>query len=188
MNRSYLLISDLHEKVDLLKRLDNFLSKNKLTGVICAGDLTNRSYTALGYANNFYSIIKKYKLKLFYIHGNNEPEEVKKFFEKNNSSVHLRVRKINDSKIIGIGGFLDEWHPELSRYLKNSILVTHYPVNPSKANFKNAPAIHISGHVHSRESLKLINNTLFVSLKSAGFFHRGGILILPEKKIKFVSI
>lgn len=187
MGKKILLISDLHENRKALSQLNLLLERERFGALIFAGDLTNRSFTALKYAKDFFNIVKDNKVSLFYIHGNNEPREVIDFFKDNECSIHLIPQKYSGFTIVGIGGFMDEWDSRVADSIAGSIFVTHYPPRIDRVVFKNAPAVHISGHLHSREGSKKIQDTIFVSLPSAGAFKRGAILRIPEFKLEFIS-
>lgn len=183
--KKILLISDFHQQNSVLKNLDNLFSKNKFDGIIVAGDLTSRTFDALDYAKKFEEIIKKYSLPLYYIHGNNEPDNVIEYFNDRGYSIHLNPKKIYGYKIVGIGGFSEEYSANLD--IKDSILVTHYPPISTDKHFKNSPKIHIFGHMHSLEYQKMHGKTLLVQLKAA-MLNGAAILELPSFKVKFISI
>jgi len=180
-----LLLADLHQQNYVLKNLDNFLFKNKFSGIILAGDLTNRNYSSLDYAKKFEAVIKKNKLTLFYIPGNNDHEDVIDYFEHNNYSVHLKGKHFGGFKIIGIGGVDDVYMP-LGFSSSNSILVTHMPPILSNKNFKDAPPIHIFGHTHFWEYSRKQGSTSLIQLKAA-IYNRAAILELPILKVQFIN-
>lgn len=183
-----LLVSDLHQRTRALRLIDDYLSKNQIDLVICVGDLTNRDYGSIKYAKDFCKIIKNRNVKLFYIHGNNEPQDVIDFLKDNEYSIHLVPRKYLGKTFIGIGGFMDEWDEALSDVLSGAILVTHYPPAIADLKFRNIPRVHISGHRHRLEERKEIGGIVFISVPSLGDFDRVAILKLPGYGVDFTSI
>ena len=102
-----LCLADLHSQISALKNLDKYLEnlngENCFDLVLFAGDLTNREKSALNFAQEFLNLMVKYNLPLFFVHGNNEPVEVIDFFEKNNCSLHYRIKEFKGYKFAGIG-------------------------------------------------------------------------------------
>ncbi len=180
-----LLISDLHQQIYVLKNLAEYFKKHEFEGVIVAGDLTNRNKDSLNYAKNFEQIIKENKIRMFFIHGNNESEEVIDYFKIRNYSIHLKAKNFKDFQIVGIGGFGEGYYPgDFST--KDAILVTHFPPILSNKNFKDAPVIHIFGHSHFGGYQKKQGKTLLVQLKAA-MYNRGAVLELPSLKVNFIN-
>ncbi len=205
--KKILLLADIHQRVSVLKNLENFLPGKNFDAILVAGDLTDRNAEALDYAKKFEKIIKANHLKFFFIHGNGDAPEVTKYFTEKGYSIHLKEKKLDKFKIIGIGGFGEE-HPQKFD-VTDSIFITHFPPIftplevPSEGGasrpwsgllltgftskkFKDAPLVHIFGHTHFWEYKRKHGKTLLVQLRAASF-GRAGILELPSLKLSFLS-
>lgn len=182
--KKILLIADLHQQNYVLKNLENLFKKRKFDAVIVAGDLTNRSGDALSYARRFLKIVRKNKMGLFFLHGNCDDERVVGYFKKK-YLIHLKSNNFCGYKIIGLGGFGDEYSKKLDT--ANSIFVTHFPPILSNKTFKDAPKVHIFGHTHFLEYQKKQGKTLLVQLKAA-IFNRAAVLELPSLKVNFINL
>lgn len=188
MSQRALLVSDIHQKVSFLKDLDLFLSKNSFKYLISAGDLTNRSENAVKYAQDFFKIVEKRIKNIYVIHGNNEPKDVVDLYKRKDYSVHFNPKKIGRRYIVGIGGWGDTENKKIDKYLKDSVLVTHFPPKAAPCSFIDQPSIHISGHMHFSEARYKKNGILYIHLKSSSQFLRVGILDLAKEEIKFTNL
>lgn len=180
-----LLLADLHQQNYVLNNLEETLKKIKPETVILAGDLTNRNEESLFYAKRFEKIIKKNKVRLFFIHGNCDDEKVEAYFQKRGYSIHLRSKEFEGFKIIGIGGFGEEYPQGLD--IKNSILITHLPPIMTNKTFRDAPLVHVFGHTHFWEYQKNQGGVVLVQLKAA-MLNRAAVLELPNLKVNFISL
>lgn len=188
--KKILVIADIHQKRFIINSLDNLFYKNKFDAVLMLGDLTDRNSDALAFAKEFYSIIKKYKLKLLYLHGNNEPQEVIDFFNDLKCSIHNNPTVFGSIKFVGIGGWGDDIDINTMNNIKDSFFVTHVPPikNKIRNKLENVPKIHAFGHSHRNEYFRKEGNIFYLSVKSAGYYKRAAIVDTPNFKVKFIDI
>ena len=193
-----LALTDLHGQRSILVKLDKHLDKNDYNSVIMLGDLCNRhDVNALQYARDFIDIIKKHRLSLFAIHGNQEPDVVRLLYQQENISVHFNPKPILTSdvrktvEVVGVG--YGDIFPTDPDFAKGKILLTHEPPRAKTIlqmkelkNIPNAPLIHFSGHLHSMAIIhKLANASLGQVLIVMS--NRAAVLQLPQFKVKFIS-
>lgn len=183
--KKILLISDLHQQYYVLKKIEDFLSKHKLDAIILAGDLTNRAEGSLDYAKKFEKIIKKNKIKFFFVSGNNDSKEVIEYFKEKKYLIDSEEKIFEGFKIVGIGSNEEYYLKNFN--LKDSILVTHNPPILTTINLKNSPIVHIFAHTHFWEYKRKISGVLLIQLK-ATMFNRACILKLPKLEVEFLDL
>lgn len=203
-----LLFSDLHSSKDALDWLKTFLSETKIDLIISPGDIVDRHEPdGEQYVNDFNDICRQFQVPLKVVFGNNEPQEVISLYERKGISLHNQSFELSGYTFVGIGDIevhLDRIVDPAQLPIAGNILVTHRPPqnnsqfsvpSPAKAvegwragsfQFKNMPAVHIAGHLHSEGFVKKLGKTLVVNVPAA---LNGGaaILQLPEKSVQFIK-
>jgi Icc-related predicted phosphoesterase len=192
-----LLLSDIHSKKSVLKNLNQFLSKNKFDGVVCAGDIVSTPDPLKDdFLNAFvHLIVDLHSLPLFAIHGNNEDEANIKFLFDKKVSIHNIAKKFKGFTFFGIGGWGEDVVKDKFEKLPNNnlIFVTHIPPRrltedeKEKLKAKKGPLVHICGHLHGRGGVWKIGLTLVIKVPTAEW-DKAAILELPQRKIKFIDI
>ncbi len=186
--------SDLHGQKSCLVWLDRHFAKYNYDAVFMLGDLCcSDDPNALIYANDFINLVQvKYKLPLYVVHGNQEPNMVKLLYIKKLVSVHLLEKKLGPYTVVGIG--YGNTLPSSVTYAKDNILLTHEPPKTAviknmqaKSALPNSPIVHLAGHLHSLARTFELGKTLLIQVPSlmAG---RAAQLDLPSRQVRFILI
>lgn len=186
-----LLFSDLHCSSRALAWLSDILSQRKIDLVIGPGDIVDRHVAAGSeYVDALINVCVQANVPLKVVFGNNESDEIIGYYERRGISLHNKSFDLGGYTFVGIGDI--EVHPDRmidpsDLPIDDNILVTHRP--PSQlivSKFKNAPTVHITGHLHSNGFVKQIGKTLMVNVPAA---LNGGaaILQLPQKSVQFIK-
>lgn len=205
-----LVLADVHSKKSSLQSILDRIEKNKVKGIILAGDLT--SYGSEGGAMELIEMLSF--SKLFAVPGNLDSQSALKAMEKSGVSVHGKKRKLENKSITGMGGGLTggpgeilfsekEIEKKLSGLVeKNSILVTHLPPKNSaldSVNGKNIgskavrriiqekkPSLHLCGHVHESRNIEQINKTLCINPGPAKEGNAALVRNVKQKKAELI--
>ena len=207
-----LLLSDIHQRIENLKKIVKIASDEQIDLCIITGDLTN-----FGEISDVEKVLKEVeKFKVLAIPGNMDTEEVVKVLEKNKMNLHNQKIKINGINFVGFGGGLlnnlggvlyseEELKKSLRENLKGDklFLVTHVPAlrsgidrtkngmflgSKSVRNIieERKPFIHVCGHVHESFGETKIGNTISINI---GAVKEGKAMILYlEKETHFKRI
>jgi len=181
-----ILISDLHGQEKALVYLQKIIEKENPQALICSGDITH--FGDISYLNKFFKLLESNGLTGFLIWGNSDSQDVQQSIIKSPYNSHLKVRNFMGLKIYGVG--LVEEPPKINPAdVKDSILITHRP--PVKKliekNYENAPAYHISGHLHYSKWVKKYPSTVHIQVPSLQTGEYATLLI-PSHKVEFESI
>lgn len=189
-----LITTDFHADRPALAGLRQLVGKQTYDGVIMAGDLINPHQSEMDYVKNFIGLFKdEYRLPLFGLHGNNEPEEAWRYYREAGINIHLENREFFDYNICGVGGLglLNEAGFEglsVQNLVINekTIFVTHVPPKAGVIPARG-PLVHIFGHRHTYEYAKKVNQSLMIQCPAG---NRGRVteLILPSLEVKFVNL
>lgn len=161
----YLLISDLHGQKKCLEHLQKIITKHNVKSLICCGDIT--TYGETEYLVDLFNIIQTNHINAFLIWGNNDDIKIQNKILQSPYNIHLKARESFGWRIYGIS--YTEGVPEIdSNMVKGSILVTHRP--PLKQTmtkeYVNAPAFHLSGHIHHHSGLIRYPSTIHIKVPS----------------------
>jgi len=158
--KKLVLISDLHGQKFTLTYLQRIIDQEKPDGIIVSGDITTGA--DMSFFDLLEDIIEKNKIDCFLIWGNSDIPYANQYIDRSKYSVHLREKKFGDFKIIGVGETDDPIN--ISAKIKDKILVTHRP--PQKGlllkKFKNAPLVHINGHLHTQRTARQYPSTFHI--------------------------
>lgn len=157
-----LLVSDLHGQAFTLKYLEQIIDKEKPDGVIISGDITARGDTA--FYDLLEKVIRRSKAEGFIVGGNSDVPYAIAHINNSRYSAHLRDRDFGKHVIFGLSETDDP--VDISSNIGGKILITHRPplLNSLKGKFKNAPLVHISGHIHTRKTAHRYPSTLHISV------------------------
>lgn len=129
-----LCLADLHSNVTALQRVDALLGvlAPELSVVLLAGDVTIPGHDA--YAKDVIAVIRRHKVPLLLVHGNNDTAAAVEAFRRAGVTIHRREREVAGVRFVGFGGDGTAPHDtelapgeSLSLDLSNAILLTHLP-------------------------------------------------------------
>jgi len=187
------VVSDIHEDINLIKKLINVLRHEKPNLLVLLGDIGNFGEFPKG----FISLLKRYisPYRIIFIPGNHETPDLSEFLEKvyGIRSLHGRIMEYDNFIILGIGGgntplfmiseseiedILDYFKRKLKEIQnKDIILLSHLHPNGTKASLigegsdkllefivKYEPLLAVHGHVHETGGLEeIINKTKVIN-------------------------
>lgn len=157
-----LLISDLHGQSFTLRYLQQIIDLEKPDGVVVSGDITTG--TDIEFFDLLEKILLKNKVGGFVVWGNSDIPYANSHISKSKFSIHMKTRKFGNFMIFGLSETDDPI--DISDKIGGKILVTHRPPQmiSLKGKYKNAPIIHISGHLHTRKTAHQYPSTFHISV------------------------
>ena len=197
-----LAVSDIHGKIENLKKIVELIHNKSLDLVLVLGDLTD-----LGGASQAEQVLGALpKVKVLAIAGNFDTGEVEKTLEGKGISLHAKKKQVGKWHFVGFGGglvgdpgrflFSEEEIEKallaLTQDAKNLVLVTHLPPFGTKIDLagngvhigsravretieKRQPVLHLCGHCHEGFGAEQIGKTLSVNV---GAVKEGKALLL----------
>ncbi len=184
-------LTDLHGQKKPLQNLDKYLENNKFDLLLFCGDLLDRWDSTLEYMIDFEHILAKHKLNWLCVHGNNEPSTIVNYLKVTERNLHYEPKKINQYTFMGIGGWGYELPPYPLNFDPRTILLTHIPPHIKDQNppeLKNAPLLHLSGHMHHWQKVRKAGKTTIVNIPSAGYKNKAITIELPSLKTTFITL
>lgn len=187
----FLVTTDFHGSRKAIEGLSRLLDNMKYDAILMLGDLINPQTDELPYVHDFIRLVKeRYRLPLFGLHGNNEPEETYKIYREAGINVHLETKQFAGYNICGVGslGYLNEPGFEdlsVENLIINekTIFITHVP--PRKVEVQpHGPLVHLFGHKHVLAFSKQVGPTLQIQCP-AGVLGKVTELQLPLPKVIF---
>lgn len=212
---SVLVVSDVHDEVQALGFLSEFLDGVKPDLLVACGDVTNRG--PVSFAEDFVEFARQKGVELLVVHGNMDPLSVRDFFEKQGVSIHGKTVEFKGFKFAGFGGSgrtpnntpCEYSEDEIASGLKGlevdekTVLVCHTPPFGTKADElalglhigsksvrdfveKKQPFAVLCGHAHETQGEEFLGKTKVVKV---GPLMRGktALLELPSLKVEFLS-
>ena len=180
------LISDLHSQPKTLAYVEKILALQRPDALIVSGDITTRD--DVKFLNDLITIVRRRKTELCLIWGNSDEENVQEAVESSGYSIHLKKRVIDN---IGIYGVSETDSPILpdSSAIAGSILVTHRPplARMLSQKYSGSPRFHISGHIHSRASVKTYPATTHIQVPTLQD-GRYAVLDMDRNKVDFFRV
>ncbi len=183
-----LLISDTHASPKTLKWLKEFLAERffKFDLALIAGDVTVPGQE--DYLDKLKALFDRKKIPFWAVAGNFDSPFCRRKMSELKISLHHQVKEKEGFSFTGLD-FGQLPLPEIN--LEDKILVTHEPPKQTIFNLglkvKNAPRIHIAGHLHKPAFVKRLGKTLWIQVPTLQD-KRLAILRLPEKKVEFLQI
>ena len=183
--KTLLLVSDLHGQAFTLKYLKQIIDTEDPDGVVISGDIT------AGGDTSFFDLLEKVLtdggVEGFVIGGNSDVPYAISHINSSRYSAHLKDRKFGKQIIFGLSETDDPIN--ISGKIGGKILITHRPplLNLLKSKFKNAPIVHISGHIHTRKTACQYPSTLHISVPTlqGGEY---GMLNVDTMEVRFSRI
>lgn len=183
----FLVITDLHQNVSMLDRINSEIASSGAEFVLFLGDVTD-----FGTGEQAADIISKIKSKVYVIPGNCDPLDLPEKVSGVAVDMHGKAADIGGYRLVGLGGsnitifhtaFELEEDALYDGLKKNAcegmILMTHAPSFgildeiPSGANVGSPavkrivdeyrPILALSGHIHEAIGCKVIDGTTFVN-------------------------
>ncbi len=211
-----LCISDVHDEVQALAFLEEFLDAQKPDLLLCCGDITTRG--PIAFAEQFCELVKGRKTKTLAVHGNMDPFGVQKILVEKKISIHGKTVEFGGFKFAGWGGSghtpnntpceysEDEIAQGLSKMQvdKNTVLLAHVPPFGTSAD-SPVPGVHIGskslrafveqkqpsavvcGHCHQSEGEELLGKTKVIKVAPL-MAGRAALLELPSLKCEFLKV
>lgn len=184
-----LLISDTHANPEALKGLLEFLEKRsfRFDLALTSGDITMPGQE--NYLDKLKALFVQKKIPFWGVAGNFDGALARQKMEELGISLHHQTKEKNGFQFTGIN-FGEMPSSEIN--LKDKILVTHEPPRLAslalgKLVFKNAPTIHIAGHLHKPAFVKRFGPTLWIQVPTLQD-GRLAVLHLPAKKVEFIQV
>lgn len=197
-----LVLSDVHSRLENLKKITNLIHNRNVGLALVLGDLTN-----LGGKKEAAEVLDLLEgLEVLAIPGNFDTEEVKNALEEKGVSLHNKKKKIGKWVFAGFGGGLAgrpgrvlHSEPEIKKSLlklasneKKLVLLTHLPPfgtsldlsysgthigsrSVRQALEEKQPALHLCGHCHEAAGEEIIGKTTSVNV---GAVKEGKALLL----------
>lgn len=183
---SFLVFSDMHDKISGLKKLDYWLKTEKINLAICCGDLSNaQTPNQIAKIKKVMEIIKKHHLLFYSIYGNNEREETIEYLRQ--EKIYLEEINFKEYHLVGISGWGETIPPLKMPIDQKTILITHVPPKLKNiTNLKNAPFLHLHGHTHMPYNKKVINDTIIINVPPL-MNDLALKIILPKMEVKILS-
>ena len=169
-----LVLSDSHGERDIIPALAKISEQDKPSGAICCGDITS-SKDQVSYLEEMFALFNKRGIPFFTVWGNCDGPKTRRKIAESAHNIHLTQKRLGDYSVFG---FVDvEEAPLLnSEAIREAIVVTHRPPLKEALSRKsrNAPAFHISGHLHGAAWLKKYPATCHLQVPAASKT-RGGL-------------
>lgn len=183
--KKLILISDLHGQRSTLTYLQRIIDQERPDGIIISGDITTGA--DISFFDLLEEILEKNKISAFLVWGNSDVPYANQYINRSKYCVHLREKKFGDFKIFGVGETDDPI--DISTKIKGRILITHRP--PQKGlllkKFKNAPLVHINGHLHTQRAARQYPSTFHISVPTLQ--NKEYVIFYPEsKEVEFSRI
>jgi len=196
-----LVLSDVHGRLENLKKIVRLIHNNGVELVLLLGDLTNLG--GKRQAEEVLGLLKGFKVRA--IAGNFDTREVAQALEEKGVSLHGKKEKVGKFTLVGFGGGLvggpggflfseEEIKKSLEKLLEeeNTILLTHLPPFGTKINLsskgldigskavkeiveKTQPVLLLCGHAHESFGEISIGKTVCINI---GAVKEGRALLL----------
>ncbi|MFH1909969.1 MAG: metallophosphoesterase [bacterium] len=155
------LVSDLHGQSICLRNLKEVIKLNNPDGIIISGDISSGD---TDYIDILFEIFRAGLLEAFIICGNADVGDCQRMIDQSEYSINQKCKSFGKAKICGLCD-----HEEFLSSpgeIAGSIFVSHRPPVKSLIDKKldNAPLIHISGHLHTREFTKQYPSTKHIQI------------------------
>jgi len=177
------LISDLHGQSTTLYFLKTIIKKEKPDAIIISGDITTAGAT--DFFDELEKIISRSRVPALIVWGNSDLPDAIDRIKNSKFCIHLQKVRLGSFEFFGIGETDDALN--VSNKIKNTILITHRPPDLGflKEQFKNAPDVHISGHLHRKKTAAPYPSTFHISVPTL----QGGeyaVFYPKTKKVEFL--
>ncbi len=203
-----LALSDIHSRIETLKKLLEKAKNKEIDLILVLGDLTN--FGGKKEAIEVIKPIKKLNKKILAISGNLDRKEVVELLEKEGISLHSKKEEFKGIVFVGFGAGIyltESVEPneekiyeklkELSEKTENIFLVTHFPPKNSSIDKNHAgkhigskavrkiieefsPEFSFSGHCHEAKGTEIIGKTFCVNTGAV----KDGKMVLFDTKTK----
>ncbi len=211
-----LCISDVHDEVQALEFLEEFLDAHKPGLLLCCGDVTTRG--PIAFAEQFCELAKGRKTKTLAVHGNMDPFGVQKILQEKGISIHGKSVEFKGFKFAGWGGSshtpnntpCEYSEEEIAEGLsklevdEKTVLLTHTPPFGTKAD-SPVPGVHIGskslrafigqkqpsaivcGHCHEAQGEETLGKTKVIKVAPL-MAGKAALLELPSLKCEFLKV
>lgn len=184
-------VTDIHGKLEKVKRLARILGEEKPDLILIAGDITN--FSGAEVARRVLELLMALGVPILAVHGNCDGRDVPELLEELGISVHNKRKEVKSTGFVGIGGsnitpFNTIWEltedeiMEILRrdYRPGDIILSHAPPKDTKADRvhsglhvgsmalrefieKNQPPLVVTGHIHEARSVDKLGETVIVN-------------------------
>ena len=210
-------VTDVHGKLEKVRRLSDVLAEVDFDLILLAGDLTH--FSGAERARQILQPLLNMGVPLLAVHGNCDGRDVPELLNRLGIGLHDRRVNVKSVGIVGIGGsnttpFNTIWElteDEIASILERNyrtgdVILSHVPPKNTKADRvhfgrhvgspalrkfieeKNPPLV-ITGHIHEARSVDRIGDTVIVN---PGPLFRGYYAVIEfdggEKKVKNVEL
>ena len=200
-------VTDIHGRVERVKKLAEVLKNEDLNGILIAGDITHFSGSEV--AENVLSPLLELKMRIVAVHGNCDGRDVPEFLNNLGISAHNRRVEFEGVGIVGIGGsnitpFHTIWElteEEIadilrSNYRDGDVILSHVPPKNTVADRvhfgfhvgsralrefieEKQPPLVICGHIHEGRGVDRVGKTVVLN---PGPLFRGYYAVVDIKK------
>lgn len=184
-------VTDIHGKLEKVKRLAGVLEEERPDLILIAGDITN--FSGAEVARTVLEPLMALDVPILAVHGNCDGRDVPELLEELGISLHNKRKEVNGTGFVGVGGsnitpFNTIWEltedeiMEILRknYRPGDIILSHAPPKDTKADRvhsglhvgstalrefieKNQPPLVVTGHIHEARSVDELGETIIVN-------------------------
>ncbi|BAD84736.1 metallophosphoesterase, calcineurin superfamily [Thermococcus kodakarensis KOD1] len=210
-------VTDIHGKLEKVKRLAGVLEEERPDLILIAGDITN--FSGAEVARTVLEPLMALDVPILAVHGNCDGRDVPELLEELGISLHNKRKEVNGTGFVGVGGsnitpFNTIWEltedeiMEILRknYRPGDIILSHAPPKDTKADRvhsglhvgstalrefieKNQPPLVVTGHIHEARSVDELGETIIVN---PGPLFRGYYAVIDfdekEKVVKNIEL
>jgi putative phosphoesterase len=184
-------VTDIHGRVEKVKKLAGTIGENRPDLLLIAGDITN--FSGAGVARKVLEPLLQLEVPVLAVHGNCDGRDVPELLEELGIGIHNRRVELKGAGFVGIGGsnitpFNTVWElteDEISEiltrnYKPGDVIVSHVPPKDTKADRVHSglhvgstalrefieskqPPLVVTGHIHEARSVDNLGGTTIVN-------------------------